>query len=139
MAASKTIINLASPPLSHLSSIHVLRPAPTNINYRKKELQKRRSIDHIARKWFAAITNSDLDAEKGAKTIFSSMEIKNRFTAVFYLFRFSFHLHLLYGDGFVSMHSRTFTWFYMVRYFKDVVTNFCNRNKYHRIYIGFLE
>lgn len=86
-----------------------LQSAPTNINYRKKERQKRRSVDHIAREWFGQPARTPISpAEKRAKTIFPlGGRAKNRFTATLCLFRFDFHSHSLYHDDvFASMRAR---------------------------------
>lgn len=47
MMQVKLSLIVASPPLSHLSSIHVPWSPSTNINYRKKKRQKRWFIDYI--------------------------------------------------------------------------------------------
>lgn len=82
MVQVKLSLIVASPPLSHLSSIHVPRSPSTNINYRKKKRQKRSSTTLCCVRMIRRV-NSDLDVKESVKTIFPLKDTKNCFFVFF--------------------------------------------------------
>lgn len=83
MVQVKLSLIVASPPLSHLSSIHVPRSPSTNINYWKKKRQKRWFIDYIV------LCESDTQSKLRFRKCKSDFFLK-RYKKMIFLYFYSF-------------------------------------------------
>lgn len=112
MVQVKLSLIVASPPLSHLSPIHVPRSPSTNINYRKKKRQKRWFIDYIM--LCESDTQSKLlvGCEKKCKNDFSLKRYKKWF---FYIFIHSFSfLPIWFRFQLITLYKISWIYFYMI-------------------------